>query len=82
MSDLDRMIRPWYRGTEFDGAGDHIYADCEVLANEGDPREGVGWLDPLGTDICDACAERYDPKAFARRMDEDYETWEVDTDDD
>jgi hypothetical protein len=64
------MIRPWWRGGELNG--DHIYRDCEVLEEEGEPREGVGWLDPLGTDICDTCAERYDPDAFEERMREEY----------
>jgi hypothetical protein len=73
VSDLDRMIRPWYRGGYLpydDGA--HLYADCEVLAEEGEPREGVGWLDPLSEDVCGECARRHDPEAYERRIDDDY----------
>ena len=76
MSGLDRMIRPWYRGTEFDGAGDHIFPDCEVLAKEGEPREGVGWLDPWGTDVCDTCRSRHDPAAYEKWAAEEYEDWD------
>lgn len=66
LADLGRMVRPWYRGIDANGfgsPGDHIYADCEWLAEEGEPREGVGWLDPDG-DMCEACRRRYDPETY------------------
>lgn len=71
--DMGRMIRPWYRGGDLNG--DHIFRDCEQLAEEGESLEGIGWLDPYGTDVCDECAERYDPETFAERQawgEEDY----------
>ena len=74
LHDLSRMIRPWYRGVEgVYGDGDHIYRDCEVLAKEGAPREGWGWLDPYGTDVCEECRERYDPKAYEEWAANEYE---------
>lgn len=67
--DLSRMIRPWWRGSELNG--DHIYRDCERLEEEGEPREGVGWLDPYGTDVCGACFERHDPEESWKRENDD-----------
>lgn len=67
MSVLDRMIRPWWRGIDSNSEGsqgDHIYRDCEWLTEEGEPREGVGWLDPTGSDVCEECRSRYDPEAY------------------
>jgi hypothetical protein len=58
---LTRMVRPWFKG---EGFPDHIYADCEVLedqleALDGEPVEGLGWLDPEGSDVCQACLDRW-----------------------
>lgn len=76
LDDLNQMIRPWYRGGELDPyAGCHIYTDCEVLTEEGEPREGVGWLNPLGSDVCDECAKRHDLAAYEKRMDDEYGEW-------
>lgn len=49
----DGLIRPWYRSM----SGDHIHADCPVLARETDaPVEGSGWLNPARADrLCPAC---------------------------
>jgi hypothetical protein len=73
--DLSKMIRPWYRGSDGNARseGDHIYVDCEWLAEEGEPREGVGWLDPYGTDVCEECRGRYDPAAYAKWASDEYE---------
>jgi hypothetical protein len=53
MTALTGMVRPWYRGDE----GDHLYSDCPRL--EGEPAEGLGWLDLCGTDVCEACHARH-----------------------
>jgi hypothetical protein len=66
MSDLTRMVRPWFRGDE----GDHLYPDCPRL--EGEPAEGLGWLDPRGTDVCESCQERHDPDWYAEATGDDY----------
>lgn len=68
MSAVDSMVRPWYRGP-IPGAGDHIYDDCDRLAREGGPREGIGWLNPHGTggSVCVDCFARHDPQASATR---------------
>jgi hypothetical protein len=76
VSDLDRMIRPWWRGNDTNSQGsygDHIFADCEELAGQGGPREGVGWLDPFGTDVCETCRERHDPEAYKEWAANEYE---------
>lgn len=49
-----QLVRPWYRGE----VGDHIYADCPEI--DGQPVEGVGRLDPRGTDVCEQCLTRWD----------------------
>lgn len=35
-------------------AVDHLYPDCQ-----GAGRQGVGTVDPLGTDICGRCVRRW-----------------------
>jgi hypothetical protein len=73
--DLSTMIRPWYRGSDSNSRseGDHIFRDCEALADQGVAREGVGWLNPLGTDVCEECRERYDPEAYVKWASDEYE---------
>lgn len=66
MSAVDSMVRPWWRGP-IPGIGDHLFADCDRLANEGGPRDGLGWLDPYDHTICTACFRRYDPAEFRNR---------------
>ena len=75
LTDLSRMVRPWWRGIDGNGKGshgDHIYRDCEWLAEEGDPREGVGWLNPHDPLICLACLRRYDPDEHWKRTSDEY----------
>lgn len=74
LTDLSSMVRPWYRGidTNARNLGDHIYADCEWLAEEGEPREGVGWLNPYDDRVCEECLRRYDPAACERRLSDEY----------
>jgi hypothetical protein len=67
MSALAGMARPWYRGP-IPGYGDHLYADCPRLADEGGPREGLGWLDPYDHSVCAYCFTRHDPAESARRV--------------
>lgn len=72
--DLSKMLHPWWRGIEgIYTSGDHIYSDCDRLAEEGEPREGWGWLDPYGTDVCEECRERHDPEAYAKWASDEYE---------
>lgn len=76
LADLSKMIRPWWRGNDTNSQGsygDHIFADCEELADQGTAREGIGWLDPYGSDVCETCRERYDPKAYEEWAADEYE---------
>jgi hypothetical protein len=66
------MVRPWYRGID-PGYGDHLFIDCEELTYEGEPREGVGWMNPYDPAVCLSCLRRYDPDECWRRSNDDYE---------
>lgn len=50
-------IRPWYPA----GHMGHVYDDCpDLLRWEAEPKEGPGWLDPQGRDVCGRCINRHE----------------------
>lgn len=52
-NDMSKLVRPWWRGRD----GDHVKADCPLLAADGGAAEGSGWfnLDDAGDPLCPHC---------------------------
>lgn len=53
-------VHPWYPA----GLVGHIYDDCpELLHWEPAPKQGAGWLDPAGDNVCEECRTRREGSA-------------------
>ncbi|MFI6296741.1 hypothetical protein ACIBEJ_34485 [Nonomuraea sp. NPDC050790] len=53
INDMRDLIRPWWRGRN----GDHVKADCLILAADVTATEGTGWfnLATAASNLCPAC---------------------------